>query len=239
MPFPPQDLECPDPGRCPVASPADLGGPVRVMELPAGTRLYRVYDGTWGYDEPNPGIGDARFSPFDAADGHRVASMYFGETPIGVLLETVFHDVHPSATRLVYENELREMLLAHVETPVPLRLADLRDQALAEKNLRREQAVSCSSEHYPCTRLLAQHIHGQGDPEPVNGMLWHSRQSELQRSEAVLAVVVFSTRLPVSRGGWPRVGPGSQNLWEGPGRLRVSELASELDATIVSQDVVP
>ena len=91
--FPRQRLECPDPAGCPVTP--DLPR-LKVTAMAPGSALYRVYDGTWGYDEHNPGYGDARFSPFDdTSDGHRVSSMYLAATPAAALLETVFHEVHP------------------------------------------------------------------------------------------------------------------------------------------------
>src|SRR5664280_3314524 len=66
---PPAGLECPDPAGCPVTP--DLPR-LTVAEMASGTARYRVYDGTWGDDEHNPGFGDARFSPFDdVGDGHR------------------------------------------------------------------------------------------------------------------------------------------------------------------------
>ena len=37
---------------------------LRTASLRAGTAWYRVYNATWGYDEHNPGYGDARFSPY-------------------------------------------------------------------------------------------------------------------------------------------------------------------------------
>ena len=63
MQLPPQDLSCPEPANCPVAVSLPR---LRTATLRAGTPMFRVYDGTWGYDEHNPGFGDARFSPFDA-----------------------------------------------------------------------------------------------------------------------------------------------------------------------------
>lgn len=64
--------------------------------------------------------------------------------------------------------------------------------------------------------------------------MWHSRQAELHVAPPMLALVVFMDRYAVGRGGWPRTGPGSQNLLEGPGRLLVDEVALTLDATIVT-----
>ena len=151
--FPLQRLECPDPAGCPVAP--DLPR-LTVAELAPGTALYRVYDGTWGYDEHNPGFGDARFSPFDdIGDGHRVPSMYVAATPVAALLETVFHEVHHSSSRIIYQRDLRGKLLAHLELPTAARLGDLRDPELVRLRLSREQVVSSPAEHYPCTRRLA------------------------------------------------------------------------------------
>jgi hypothetical protein len=196
--------------------------------------MYRCYDGTWGYDEPNPGFGDARFSPFDSVVGDRVPSMYLAETELGAMLETVFHDVHHRADRLVYEESLRKTLMAHVRTSAPIRLADLRDPALAALGIAREQVVSSGSEHYPCTRRLARRIHEVGaDGQPVDGIIWNSRQAELHVAGPSDVLVVFADRFNPGRGSWPRVGPGSQNLFEGPGRLLAERIAHDVGATIV------
>jgi hypothetical protein len=231
--FPPEELACPDPSRCPVLPEADLP-PLPATVVPTGTPFFRCYDGTWGYDEPNPGYGDARFSPFDAADSRRVPTLYLGETPEAALLETVFHDVHHDSARLVYESTLRAVLLAHLLTPADLRVADLRDDALTELGLARNQIASTPSEHYPCTRRLARRIHEVGaDGGPVDGILWHSRHVELLPATRAEVVVVFADRYTPGRGGWPRVGPGSQNLFQGAGRLLVERIAVEFVATIV------
>lgn len=124
----PQDLSCPDPERCPVAP--DLPA-VKTVALAAGTALYRVYDSKWGYDEHNPGIGDARFSPIDdPVTGKRLPSMYLAATRTAASLETVFHDVHHQSGRTVYERDLLGKLLAHVQVPAVAALGDLRDPEL-------------------------------------------------------------------------------------------------------------
>ena len=106
------DLDCPDPDGCPVAAQLP---PLRTVSLAQGTDWYRVYDATWGYDEHNPGHGDARFSPIDdPKNGQRLPSMYLAQTPTAALLETVFHSVHQSSPRLIYERDLRGKLLAYV-----------------------------------------------------------------------------------------------------------------------------
>ena len=126
------------------------------MTLPEGSSWYRVYDATWGYDEHNPGYGDARFSPVDdPVSGGRLPSMYLAQTPTAALLETVFHSVHQSSPRLIYERQLRGKLLAYLRVPRAAVLADLRDPELERLGLDRAAVVASPAEHYPCTRRLA------------------------------------------------------------------------------------
>ena len=200
-----------------------------------GTALYRVYDGTWGYDEHNPGFGDARFSPFDdPEDGHRVPSMYLASTPTAALVETVFHEVHQSSSRIIYERDLRGKLLAHVRLAATARLGDLRDPELSRHRLSRSQVSSSPAEHYQCTRRLAVAARGQTRRAggPLQGLIWHSRQAELAGHPPVEVVVLFGDSFPSGRGTWPLTGPGIRNLSEGPGRLLVDRIAEELDALV-------
>jgi hypothetical protein len=128
-PYPPQVIVCPNPKGCGVAKALPQ---LQTFTLTSGTPLYRVYDGTWGYDEHNPGSGDTRFAPID--DPHtkkRLPNMYLGETPTAALLETVFHDVHEDGSNVIYEQHLSQKLLAHVQVPVDATLGDLRDSRLS------------------------------------------------------------------------------------------------------------
>jgi hypothetical protein len=236
--FSPAERECPDTSGCPVLPESGLPPDISLVELLADTPLFRCYDGTWGFDEPNPGYGDARFSPFDDLQGGRVPTMYLAETPTAALLETVFDDVHQDADRLIYDRDLRATLLAHLWAPASLLLADLRDPALDQHGIRRDQIVSSAAEHYPCPRRLARQIHGGGftNGTEVDGIIWHSRQAELHATGQSEVLVVFADRCAPGRGGWVRIGPGSQNLIEGPGRLLIDEIATELNATIVIED---
>ena len=226
--FPRQRLECPDPSGCPVTP--DLPR-LTITTFAPGAALYRVYDGTWGYDEHNPGFGDARFSPFDdATDGHRVPSMYLAATPTAALLETVFQEVHHGSSRIIYERDLRGKLLAHLILPTAARLGDLRDTELARHRLNRDQVVSSPAEHYPCTRRLAVSARAQGGS--LHGLIWHSRQTELAGRPATEVFVLFGDTYPSGRGTWPLTGPGIRNLYEGPGRLLLDQIAEDLDALV-------
>jgi hypothetical protein len=227
----PQDISCPNPRACPIAKALPQ---LETATLSRDRFLYRVYDGTWGYDEFNPGLGgDSRFAPIDdPVTGQRLHSMYLGETPTTVLLETVFHDVH-EAGRIVYAEHLHEKLLAHIQPPTDAVLGDLRDPALASLGLSRSQVVSSSAEHYPCTRRLAIEALGQPHDPPLHGLIWHSRQVELGGRPAEEVIVLYGNgRYPTRRGSWSRFGPGSQNLYEGPGRLLVDQIADDLRAFV-------
>ena len=229
-PYPPQVITCPNPSGCRVATTLQ---PLQTFTLTAGTPLYRVYDGTWGYDEHNPGKGDTRFAPIDDPDTKkRLPNMYLGETPTTVLLESVFHDVHEDGSNVIYEQHLSQKLLAHAQVPVDATLGDLRDSQLSALGLQRHQVVSNPAEHYPCTRRLAIIALAQPHNPPLQGLIWHSRQAELARKPPQEVIVLFGDRYPSKRGQWQRIGPGSQNLYQGPGRVLVDAIAVELEAVI-------
>jgi hypothetical protein len=230
--FPPHDLTCPHPAGCPVtAALPELPG----VLLSAGKPMFRCYDVTRGYDEFNPGFGDSRFAPFDSVTAvSRVSALYLADNENGALLETVFHEVHQQSDRHIYEKDLRRHAIAHLLVPTELWLVDLRDDVLQLLGIRRDQVVASPSEHYPCTRQLARDLQTRSiDGRRVEGVLWHSRQAELLRRSGPSEVcVVFGDVYGDHRGSWTLTGPGARNLYEGPGRLLIDELANELAATV-------
>jgi hypothetical protein len=228
--YPPQVLDCPDPSGCAVVAALPQ---LRTFTLARARTLYRVYDGKWGYDEHNPGFGDSRFAPIDdPGTGKRLPNMYLGETPTTVLLETVFHEVHEHGGNVIYEQHLSEKLLAYVRVPADATLGDLRDTQLQDLGLERSQVVSSPAEHYPCTRRLAIAALEQSHTPPLQGLIWHSRQAELAGKPPQEVIVLFGARYQSKRGSWERLPPGSQNLYEGPGRLLVDRIAVDLGAVV-------
>lgn len=207
---------------------------LNTVTLDQGRPLYRVHDGTCGYDEFNPGWGDTRFAPVDdPVTGNRLPHVYLGESPTAVLLESVFHDVDDRGSVTAYDAHLHEKLLAHIEVPADATIGDLRDPQLARLGLARSQVVSSPAEHYPCTRRLAIAVLAQSHDPPLQGLIWHSRQAELVSKPLEEVIVLFGNeRYPSKRGTGRRIGPGSQNLHEGPGRLLVDRVADELRALI-------
>ena len=229
MSFPPADLVCPDPAGCPVVVSIP---PVDVVPLRAGAALYRVYDGARGYDEHNPGYGDTRFAPFDAlVTGARVPTMYLAATEVAAMLETVFHDVHHTAGRAIYERDLLGTLLSRDEMPTDAAVADLRDPELARLGIDRDRLIATPAEHYPCTRRVAADLHAHLTPR-IDGIVWDSRQAELTGVGPVEVLILFGDRYPSGRGSWQLRPPGLSALHEGPGRLKLDEIAETLNATI-------
>jgi hypothetical protein len=254
--------DCPDPSNCPVPNPPEevktRGGSRRhslqnsVAGFPTvrwekGRVVCRGYQLKWGYDSFNPGFGDTRFAPFASNEGVSVPTIYLGENETAVLLESVFHDVHHSLSGgQIYEAIVRTWGVAYVELPVDLTLVDLRNDSLHDRGLPREQLVSTTAEHYPCTRQWASWFHQQG----ADGLVWHSRQSELLLSQSGLSgarrsvakglaeehelevCVLFGDRVPSNPGSYPLVGSGVRSLNEGQGRVLLDQLAEQLGARI-------
>ncbi len=202
------------------------------MTLPAGVPLYRVYDGAYGYDEHNPGFGDTRFAPFDdLTSGDRVPAMYLAATETAALLETVFHDVHHAAGRVIYERDLLGRLLSRAEMPSAAVVADLRDPELGLLGISRDSLTSSPAEHYPCTRRIAAELHAHVTPK-IDGIVWHSRQAELAGAGPVEVLILYGDRYPSGRRTWTLQPPGLSALYEGPGRLLLDDIAEDLKATV-------
>jgi hypothetical protein len=68
----------------------------------------------------------------------------------------------------------------------------------------------------------------------LQGLLWHSRQAELAGAPSAEVLVLFGSRYQSKRGSGQLVEPGIRNLYEGPGRLLVDEIADDIDAVIVA-----
>lgn len=230
-------VECHDPVACPVPLPGTSldASHLRAYRLPQGRHFYRVYPLKFGCDSFNCGPANTRFAP--VSDGAKpVPSMYGGTDETVVLLETVFHEIHHlTSPRLVIERLVRPKGLAHLQCPQDLQLVDLRNPALEALGIAREQLVSTTEAHYPCTRDWAVWLHGlRVEGRRPAGIIWHSRQAELHPTSPPREVfVLFGDRSPTAAGSYPLVGPGVRNLLEGPGRDLIEELAEELDAVIV------
>src|SRR5699024_9256108 len=136
-----------------------------------------------GYATPNPGQDNSRFSPFDdESSGERVPSIYLAESLEASLLETSLHDVPIKTPREVNVSTLFGKAHARVRLPTDLLIADLRDASLRTLGIERDAIVSSPREHNPCTRRVAKRIHSS--MQDVAGIVWHSRQAEINQRPA-------------------------------------------------------
>lgn len=231
--------DCPDPANCPVTSyPRVAAAPDCVIGT--DTVWARCYDGTFGYDEPNPGKGGpTRFAPFVDA-GSAVPTMYLASNVTGALLETVFHELiadEDAGEQYVYEMQLRKRLLSYLQPPQNLMLVDLRDPSLAELGVPRSAIVASPAEHSFCTIGIAAAFYRARTG--VHGLIWHSRQAELQRAAGVKVepsevAIVFSDRVTRRRDAWPRAELMTVSLASGYGRTLVDEVVDRIGITLIT-----
>ena len=124
---------------------------------------------------------------------------------------------------------------ARVRLPTDLLIADLRDASLRTLGIERSAVASSPREHYPCARRVAKHIHSS--MQDVAGIVWHSRQAEINQQPAAKVLIVFADRVPTERGDWQLVPDRSSfgALLEGSGWLLVDRLADSLGVTLVDE----
>ena len=181
---------CPGPATCPVPSPSTVHlRQLRTVGLEAGPGYHtssqaRYWPGLFN----TSGRGDSRFSPFTIS-GKVIPTVYGACSQTVALLETVFHDVHASVgSRLITHMDLVGRNLVDFGLSERLVLYDLTDDALGRLDLQRDQLVSTTAAHYPCTREWAEALHarkGPGGSRPV-GLLWNSRVAELAKGDSPL-----------------------------------------------------
>lgn len=210
----------------------------------AGLCVERVYATDHPPESFNAsGLGSTRFAPlFDGAE-QPIEHLYAASRRTVALLETVFHDVHDDAPRIIYEaTDLVGRGLVPVTVQRDLRLVDLRDPALAALGLARRQLVATTAAHYPCTREWADALRDAvlGE-EHAAGLLWHSRVAELAREDSHLlddllhgepAEVLLLWGDRAGAASIVQAGPALEDLVAGQGRLLVDEIATQLDAEV-------
>lgn len=201
--------DCPNPNTCPVPDPEDVDLRRLRTVLIDTPGWYSVYDRAYKDSIFNPsGTGDNRFNPIHDDNGTPVPATYCGRTRTAALLETVFHDVTPtgvpSVSRII---DLRNRGLRRIRFDTPVRVADLRDDALTHLGLTRDQLVTTSAAHHCCTRQWAIRIREVGRTPPIAGMIWRSRLTEIAAARSALlddlvtvsatdVLVIYNDRVP-------------------------------------------
>jgi hypothetical protein len=237
---------CLDPAGCPVPDPNSLDlRRLRLTHLPEGQTLHVAYMRKhWPALFNASGRGNTRFSPL-LIGALPVPTMYAARAQTVALLETSFHDVHQTGTRIISERtQLANRGLVTVTVPERLALVDLSDDGLSRVGLTRAQLVATSPEHYACTREWGGALHGRGFGRyRAAGLLWRSRVAELAQADSILfadllrlageACVLFGDRVSSTSGDWQPGDPHYEDLSVGDGRLLAEQLAEQLGAVIV------
>lgn len=237
---------CLDPDGCPVPDPKSVDlRRLRLTHLSEAQTLHTAYSGNrWPNLFNASGRGNARFSAV-VIDGMPVSTMYAARAQTVALLETSFHDVHQTGTRIISERtQLATRGLVAVSVPEQLSLVDLSDEGLSRVGLNRSQLVTTTPQHYACTREWAVALHGRSiGGYRAAGLLWRSRIAELAEAESMLFVdllrlagevcVVFGDRVSSVSRDWHPGDPLYEDLSAGDGRLLAEQIAEQLGAVIV------
>jgi len=173
----------------PPPAPADLD-PL-IVEVPAGTVLFRVHGPHRRATEFNPGKGDpSRFAPFRSGRPPVVVpTLYASSTIPGALSESVFHDVpYRGTAKRILVSRLDVIVLSAVALVKPLSVALIAGAGLRRIGVRRRNLIDGGPATYTDTVRWAAALH-DSPPKPA-GLTWMSRQDDTAR-----AYLFFGDRL--------------------------------------------
>ena len=162
-----------------------------LVEVPAGTILFRVHADHRQATEFNPGKGDpSRFAPLRA--GRRsaiVPTLYASSTIPGALSESIFHDVpYRGTAKRILISRLGSAVLSAVGVMKPLSVALIAGSGLRRIGVRRRDLIDGGPGTYKDTVRWAAALHDS--PSEPDGLAWMSRQDDTAR-----AYVLFGDRV--------------------------------------------
>ena len=161
-----------------IRNPPSLLASPQFSILNQGTGLHRVHQTSLRAAQFNPGRGGpTRFAPFDDGNGAPVSSLYASSTLRAPIHETIFHDVSASArTKTVRLDEVYTRRHSELRANRVLRLVELRNVTLGNREVSRRGLISSSPALYGETVLWAAAIHR--DIPGADGLVWTSNQCD-------------------------------------------------------------
>lgn len=167
------------------APPAMLDCHFELLALP----FHRIFSGTLGPTQFNPGFGRSRFAPLTAAGGASVPTLYAAASFECAAAETLFHDIKPAALfKAVSKATIDMRAWAFLEPVEPLRLVTLFEPDLNRWGLSRRELIDTPPSTYGRTQPWAAAIHAA---EPTaQGIVWTSRRHDGER-----AMMLFGDRV--------------------------------------------
>lgn len=167
-----------------VPEPPDPFDPL-IEELPAGTRIYRIFAAAYGRHVTtfNPGVGGPhRFSFFGDPT---VPVLYGAQTETAALCESLLHDVPLTGGRLLPE-QYRRCVAGALEITRELHLASFHGIGLRRLGVDAAHLTTSPARTYDRTVAWAQAAHRAG----FDGVVWMSARCNTDR-----AYVFFGDRV--------------------------------------------
>lgn len=179
---------------CPIVDPDAIDRRrLRVVTWEAGAERHRAARLRYSDSVFTPeGIGNGRFSPL-AGRPHA----YVAQQRSAALLESALHEADGPNPR-IYRAQLAQYGLVRVRFASPVRLIDLRDDALAALGLRPAALTDALPLHDGCTRRVAERLVGAKD---TRGFVWTSRQGRMhaeRNRDGLASEVLQHQRLDVA-----------------------------------------
>ncbi|WP_240000775.1 MULTISPECIES: RES family NAD+ phosphorylase [unclassified Photorhabdus] len=137
--------------------------------------------------EFNPGIGNARFSPFKN-NGIFIPTIYGGEN-IGVaIMETILHDIPLNCSGIpVYLGKLDDLVRSQIIPRKDIKYVDINPRILKKWGIIQCQLVESEASDYHITRRWAAQIyHDNPDAQAIR---WSSKQ------HGGKAIIIFGDRV--------------------------------------------
>ncbi len=163
-----------------------------IVEIPAGTVLFRAHAAHRDATGFNPGMGTTgRFHPLLAGDPPAVVpTLYAASTIPGALSESIFHDVpYRGPAKRILVSRLQGVVVSAVLVTGTPPVALLTGAGSRRLGVRRRDLIEGGPRTYPRTVDWAAALHDAA-PHPA-GLTWMSRQDD-----AVRAYVLFGDRVP-------------------------------------------
>lgn len=153
-------------------------------DLPAGSRLYRVFAASPERDATtfNPGYGSYRYYFFGDLP---VPTLYAAQTERAAVCESLLHDV-PLRGGVLTPEEYRSHVAAAITPTRPLHLAAFHGLGLRRLGVEATQLTDTPAEEYPRTVAWAAQAHEAG----LDGVVWMAKRCNTDR-----AYVLFGDRV--------------------------------------------
>ncbi len=200
----------------------------KIQKWKAGTPIKRIHKAKFKGAEFNPGVGNARFSPFKN-NGISVPTLYGGENVGVAIMETILHDIPLNCAGIPVDlGKLDDLAYSQITPQKDIKYVDINPRILKKWGIIQGQLVESGASDYHITQLWAAKIyHDNPDAQAIR---WPSKQ------HGGKAIIIFGDRveekdLYVSLESEPAATSKEVNE-------KLKELADEMELVLVPKDMV-